>query len=81
MPLDERNVPLPPDDDGNEDVLTSQSRNPPPPNQGSGDSPLPQTRQDGKTSWRLIRETAGRRGNGPVTSRSRRAGYISRSAI
>jgi hypothetical protein len=27
MPLDERNVPLPPDNDGNEDVLTSQSRN------------------------------------------------------
>jgi hypothetical protein len=27
MPLDERNVPLPPDNDGNEDVLTSQSTN------------------------------------------------------
>jgi hypothetical protein len=43
MPLDERNVPLPPDDDGNEDVLTSQSTNRylPPRNQGGGDSPLP----------------------------------------
>jgi len=43
MPLDERNVPLPPDDDGNEDVLTAQSRNPylPPRYQGGGDSPLP----------------------------------------
>ena len=32
MPLGERNVPLPPDNDGNEDVLTSQSTNryPPP---------------------------------------------------
>jgi hypothetical protein len=27
MPLDEHNVPLPPDNDGNEDVLTSQSTN------------------------------------------------------
>jgi hypothetical protein len=27
MPLDERNVPLPPDNDGNEDVLASRSAN------------------------------------------------------
>ena len=43
MPLDERNVPLPPDNDGNEDVLTSQSTNryPPPRYRGGDDSPLP----------------------------------------
>lgn len=43
MPLDERNVPLPPNNDGNEDVLTSQSKNryPSPPYQGGDDSPLP----------------------------------------
>ena len=43
MPLDERNVPLPPDDDGNEDVLTSQPANRylPPRYQGGDDSPLP----------------------------------------
>jgi hypothetical protein len=43
MPLDERNVPLPPDNDGNEDVLTSQSTNryPSPAYQGGDDSPLP----------------------------------------
>ena len=43
MPLDERNVPLPPDNDGNGDVLTSQSTNrcPPPRYQGGDDSPLP----------------------------------------
>jgi hypothetical protein len=52
MPLDERNVPLPPDN-----------------------------ARMGKTSWRLLRETAGCRGDSPVTSRSLRAGYISRSAI
>lgn len=40
MPLDERNVPLPPDNDGNEDVLTSQSTNRSP-YQGGDDSPLP----------------------------------------
>jgi hypothetical protein len=83
MPLNERNVPLPPDNDGNEDVLTSRSTNcyPPPRYQGGDASPLPPTRQDGKTSWRLPRETAGCRGDSPVTSRSRRVGYISRSAI
>ena len=83
MPLDERNVPLPPDNDGNEDVLTSQSTNryPSPRYQGGDDSPLPPTRQDGKTSWRLLRETPGCRGDSPVTSHSRRVGYISRSAI
>jgi hypothetical protein len=45
MPLGERNVPLPPDNDGNEDVLTSQSTNryPPPRCQGGDDSPLPPT--------------------------------------
>ena len=43
MPLDERNVPLPPDDDGNEDVLASQSTNRylPPRYQGGDESPLP----------------------------------------
>jgi hypothetical protein len=43
MPLDERNVPLPPDNDGNEHVLISQSTNryPPPRYQGGEDSPLP----------------------------------------
>jgi hypothetical protein len=43
MPLDERNVPLPPDNGGNEDVLASQSTNryPPPRYRGNGDSPLP----------------------------------------
>lgn len=83
MPLDEHNVPLPPDNDGNEDVLTSQSTNryPPPRYQGCDDSPLPPTRQDGKTSWRLPRETPGCCGDSPVTSRSRGVGYISRSAI
>lgn len=83
MPLDERNGPLPPDNDGNEDVLRPQPTNryPPPRYQGGDDSPLPPTRQDGKTSWRLPRETAGYRGDRPVTSRSRRVGYISRSAI
>jgi hypothetical protein len=82
MPLGERNVPLP-DNDGNEDVLTSQSTNryPPPCCQGGDDSPVPPDRQDGKTSWRLPRETPGCRGDSPVTSRSRRVGYISRSAI
>jgi hypothetical protein len=42
MPLDERHV-LPPDNDGNEDVLTSQSSNRylPPRYQGGGESPLP----------------------------------------
>jgi hypothetical protein len=82
MPLGERNVPLPPDNDSNEDVLTSQSTNryPPPRCQGD-DSPVPPTRQDGKTSWRLPRETPGCRGDSPVTSRSRGVGYISRSAI
>jgi hypothetical protein len=41
MLLDERNVPLPPDNDGNEDVLTSQSTNryPSPPYQGGDESP------------------------------------------
>ena len=48
MPLDERNVPLPP---------------------------------DRKTSWRLPRETPECRSDSPVTSRSRRVSYISRSAI
>jgi hypothetical protein len=43
MPLDERNVPLPPDNDGNEDVMASQSMNRylPPRYQGGDDSPLP----------------------------------------
>jgi hypothetical protein len=42
MPLDERNVPLPPDNDGNGGVLTSQSANRYPPRyQGGDDSPLP----------------------------------------
>ena len=42
MPLDELNVPLPPDNDGNEDVFTSQTnRYPPPRYQGGDDSPLP----------------------------------------
>jgi len=43
MPLDERNVPLPPDNDGIEDVLASQSTNryPPPRYRDNGDSPLP----------------------------------------
>ena len=83
MPLGERDVPLPPDNDGNEDVLISQSTNryPPPRYQGGDGSPLPPTRQDGKTTWRLPRETPGCRGDSPVTSRSRGVGYISRSAI
>jgi hypothetical protein len=41
MLLDERTVPLPPDNDGNEDVLTSQSTNRyPPARYQGGDSPL-----------------------------------------
>jgi hypothetical protein len=47
MPLDERNVPLPPDNDGNEDVLTSQSTNrcPPPRCQGGDDITAPAPRE------------------------------------
>ena len=43
MPLNQRNVPLPPDDDCNEDVMTSQSpeRYLPPHRRGSDESPLP----------------------------------------
>jgi len=42
MPLDERNMPLPPDNDGNEDVLASQPTNRYlPPRYQRGDSPLP----------------------------------------
>jgi hypothetical protein len=43
MPLDEPDAPLPPDNDGNEDVLASQSTNRrlPPHHPGGGDSPLP----------------------------------------
>ena len=82
MPLDERNVPLPPDNGGSEDVLAFRSTNRHlPPRYRGDDSPLPPTRQDVKTSWRLIRETAGCRGDSSVTSRSRRVGYIFRSAI
>jgi hypothetical protein len=46
MPLDERNVPLPPDNDGNENVLTSQSTNryPPPRCQGGDDIMAPAPR-------------------------------------
>ena len=36
MPLDERNVPLPPDNEGSEDVLASRPRY-----RGNDDSPLP----------------------------------------
>ena len=44
MPLGERSVPLPPDNDGNEDVFTSQSTNCYPPRyEGGDDSPLPPT--------------------------------------
>jgi hypothetical protein len=43
MPLDERNVPLPPDNEGSEDVLASRSTNRylPPRYLGNDDSPLP----------------------------------------
>jgi hypothetical protein len=43
MPLDERNVPLPPDNGGNEDVSSSRSTNRylPPRYRGDDDSPLP----------------------------------------
>ena len=43
MPLDKRNVPLPPDNDGNEDVLASRSPNryPLPRYRGNDDSPMP----------------------------------------
>jgi hypothetical protein len=84
MPLGERNVPLPPDNDGNEDVLTSQSTNRStrrPATRAATTHHCPPTRQDGKTSWRLPRETPGCCGDSPVTSRSRGVGYISRSAI
>jgi hypothetical protein len=70
MPLDERNVPLPPDNGGDEDVFASRSTNRylPPRYRGGDDSPLPPTRRDGKTSWRLIREAVGCRGDA-VTAR------------
>ena len=43
MPLNQRNVPLPPDEDRDEDVMTSRSpeRHLPPRYQGNDDSPLP----------------------------------------
>ena len=43
MPLDERNVPLRPDNDGSEDVFASRSTNRylPPRYRGDDDSPLP----------------------------------------
>ena len=43
MPLGERNVPLPPDNDGTEAVFTPQAttRYPPPRCQGGDDSPVP----------------------------------------
>jgi hypothetical protein len=50
MPLDERNVPLPPDNGGNEDLFASRSTNRylPPRYRGDDDSPLPRPARMGR---------------------------------
>jgi hypothetical protein len=50
MPLDGRNVPLPPDNDGNEDVLTSQSTNryPSPPTRAATTRRCPRPARTGR---------------------------------